>query len=233
MFISFEGPEGAGKSTQIERLASSLRSEGRAVRVVREPGSTALGEKIRAILLTPTAHSALETEAELSDRAEALLFAAARAQLVDEVVKPSLSRGETVLVDRFSDSTRAYQVSARGLPAEPVDRLIEFATGGLEPDLTFLLDLDVRIGLARKRGTGDRLERQDFEFHQRVRAAYCELARAYPNRIVALDANCPADELAARIRAIVSTRLSAVAARPTALAAESPNRQPQEGDSAL
>ena len=232
MFVSFEGPEGGGKTTQIEGLAAALRAEGRIVRLVREPGSTWLGEQIRKTLLTIPEDGA----ACMSHRAEALLFAAARAQLVDEVLRPALERGEVVLADRFSDSTRAYQIAGRGLPAAALGEVIEFATGGLEPDLTFLLDLDAEVGLARKDRRGDRLEREDLEFHRRVRAGYHDLARQHPARVIVLDATREPVELAALIRREVASRIgdSRTGSRPvpgTPLA-RAPERALQEGESA-
>lgn len=228
MFVTFEGPEGGGKSTQIERLAASLRAAGRTIRVVREPGSTWLGEQVRGVLLTVPDVGA----ARMSDRAEALLFAAARAQLVNEVIRPALDRGEIVLADRFSDSTRAYQVAGRGLPAAAIDQIITFATNGLEPNLTFLLDIDAAVGLARKDKRGDRLEREDLEFHQRVRLGYRALAERHPERVVVLDATRDPDHLAALIvryaREFLDDRESS--AKPGALV--SLECDPQEGDSA-
>jgi len=233
MFISFEGPEGAGKSTQVQRLAASLRADGRTVCIVREPGSTAIGERIRCLLLTPTVQFGQEPEADVTDRAEVLLFLAARAQLVDEVVKPALERGDVVLADRFSDSTRAYQISGRGLPGEQINQIIGFATDGLEPDLTFLLDLDATAGLSRKGGSGDRLERQDLAFHERVRTAYRDLQRQNAQRMTLIDALRPPEEIAARIRAIVGARLLDPGLRDIPVATESSSRLAQEGDSGL
>ena len=200
MFISFEGPEGGGKTTQSRRLAESLQSEGYTVVPVYEPGGTAIGDAIRALLLA--------TDQAPNARAEALMFAAARAQLVDEVVQPSLSAGAIVISDRFSDSTIAYQVGGRRLPKDAVDVLIAFATAGLKPDLTFLLDVEIAEGFARKRQTTpDRLEQADRAFHERVRAAYLELARTEPQRIVRLDATRPVQELAETILAVVLARI--------------------------
>lgn len=208
MFITFEGPEGAGKSTQVQLLAKALRAEGHAVLVTHEPGGTPVGEAIRKLLLAPD-----ETGGP-GPAAEALLFAAARAQLVDAVIRPALAQGQIVLCDRFSDSTLAYQVGGRGLPGDAVARLIAFATGGVKPDLTFLLDLAAAIGLARKRSAPvDRLEQEQLAFHERVRSAYLALARQEPGRIVVLDAERPARELAASIREHVRARNSAVVHR--------------------
>lgn len=204
MFITFEGPEGAGKSTQLRLLADTFRSDGFDVVVSYEPGGTSLGDAIRKLLLAP------ESASPLTPRAEALLFAAARAQLVDEVVRPGLASGAIVLCDRFSDSTFAYQVSGRGLPADEVAQVVRFATGGLKPDLTFLLDLDVTAGLLRKRAAlVDRMEREEISFHERVRSGYLMLARREPDRIVLLDAQRPVGELAAEIRQRAFARLRA------------------------
>lgn len=202
MFITFEGPEGAGKSTQLRLLSDYLRAKGRDVVVTYEPGGTVVGDAIRKILLTP------DPRASPSPRAEVLLFAAARAQLVEDVIGPALARGAIVLCDRFSDSTLAYQVGGRGLPEGEVAEVVRFATGGLAPDLTFLLDLNVAMGLARKRATTvDRMEREEMSFHERVRAEYLALARREPQRIVILDASRPIDELAASIRQRVTQKL--------------------------
>lgn len=202
MFITFEGPEGAGKTTQSRLLAEALRAVGHDVVTTYEPGGTAAGEAIRRILLTP------EAGRPLAATTEALLFNAARAQLVEEVIRPALARGAIVLCDRFSDSTLAYQVGGRGLPAAAVSAVIDFATTGLQPDLTILLDLDVAAGLTRKRGGPvDRLEREEAVFHQRVRAAYRAIAQQEPGRVVLLDAARSVEDLAAEIRQIVSARL--------------------------
>ncbi|HVB97377.1 MAG TPA: dTMP kinase [Chloroflexota bacterium] len=201
MFISFEGPEGGGKTTQSRRLAESLRSEGYVVVPVYEPGGTPIGDAIRALLLSPD-HAP-------NARTEALLFAAARAQLVDEVLGPALSKGAIVISDRFSDSTIAYQVGGRGLPRDAVDALIEFATAGVKPDLTFLLDVAVATGFARKRQTApDRMEQADRSFHERVRDTYLALANAEPNRIVRLNATQSVAELTETILTLVHAKLS-------------------------
>lgn len=202
MFITFEGPEGAGKTTQVRLLAEALRESGRKALVTFEPGGTPLGDALRSLLLTP------DPARPVTPSAEVLLFAAARAQLVDEVIKPALERGEIVVCDRFADSTWAYQVSGRGLPADAVAWLGSFATAGIRPDLTFLLDLDVSTGLARKRGGPvDRLEREEQAFHERVRAGYLALAEREDGRFVVLDATRAARDIAAVIRARVLGQL--------------------------
>ena len=144
LFITFEGPEGSGKTTQIGLLAAALTACGQSVVTTREPGGTRIGDAVRSVLLNAQ-------HTEMSERAEALLFNAARAQLVDQVIKPALVRGETVLCDRYGDSTLAYQGYGHGQPLDPLRQLITYATRGLTPDLTIYLDLDVRKGLARKR----------------------------------------------------------------------------------
>lgn len=197
VFITFEGIEGCGKSTQLALLASRLTAGGVPVRMLREPGGTAVGEAIREILLDPL-HAGLE------DRAELLLYEASRAELVAEVIEPALVAGEVVLCDRFSDSTTAYQGYARGLPHEDVEQLNAFATGDVTPDLTVVLDLDPGTGLERATGSGaDRLESESAEFHQRVRAGFLAIARAEPERVVVLEATGSREEIAERVWDVV------------------------------
>jgi dTMP kinase len=174
LYIALEGPEGAGKTTQLRRLAARLRSLGLQVVETREPGGTAVGEAVRALLLDPRGH--------LSAEAEMLLFAAARAQLVREVVRPALDRGQVVLSDRSVYASLAYQGFGRGLDVEVVRRVNEVATAGLLPDLVVLLDLPVEEGLRRDaEGPGaraaDRIEGEDVEFHRRVREGFLRLSR--------------------------------------------------------
>ena len=205
--IAFEGVEGSGKSTQLELLRRVLEgrggpgdrrggppvSQGREVVVTREPGGTPAGERVRSVLLDP--------EVELHPRAEALLFAAARAELVEAVIRPALERGAVVLCDRYLDSSLAYQGAARGLGQGPVEEVNRFATGGLLPDLVVLLDLDPASGLRRRAGQLDRIEAQDLGFHQRVRQAFRDLAAADPDRFAVVDAAASVPEVAVRVQA--------------------------------
>ena len=199
--IAFEGVEGAGKSTQLELLRAALEGRSREVVVTREPGGTPAGERVRAVVLDP--------EVELHPRAEALLFAAARAELVEEVIRPALERGAVVLCDRYLDSSLAYQGGARGLGVGPVIEVNRFATGGVVPDLVVLLDLDPAAGLARRAGDRDRIEAQELDFHRRVRSAFRDLAAADPARFCVVDAAAPVAEVAARVQAAVLSLLEA------------------------
>lgn len=202
MFVTFEGPEGSGKTTQVRILGAKLRSLGLAVVTTFEPGGTGVGDEIRRLVLTPRAGEVV------SARSEALLFAAARAQLVHDVIRPALDKGAAVLCDRFSDSTFAYQVGGRGLPLSGVQTIVDFATEGLKPNLSFLLDLSVTDGFSRKGGQDiDRLEREEIAFHERVRDYYARLAKNEPNRIVQIDATLPVDEVARRVYQCTYERL--------------------------
>lgn len=184
VLITFEGPDGGGKTTQIGLLAEHLRRRGYVVRCTREPGGTALGDKIRGLLLDPA-------NRELAPRTEALLYMAARAQHVAEVIAPALSGGEIVLSDRYADSTFVYQGAARHLSREDLAAINQFATGGVAPDLTILLDgeaadLDGRLA---GRGGADRIEREAGAFHASVRQGFRELAAAEPERVKRVDAS--------------------------------------------
>jgi dTMP kinase len=194
VFIVFEGGEGAGKSTQVKRLADLLRAHGRRVVVTREPGATDIGARIRDMLL--------EGEADMvTPRAEALLYAADRAHHVAALVRPALARGDVVISDRYVDSSLAYQGAGRTLPVDEVTWLSSWATGGLKPDLIVLLDVEPHVGLARvgARGDADRLENESDAFHERVRYAFLDLASADPNRYLVLDANRSPEAIAAAV----------------------------------
>lgn len=207
-FITFEGPEGGGKSTQTHRLAAALAEQGHTVWTTREPGGTELGEQIRPVLLG-TRHN------RPTPWTEALLFTAARAQLVAEVIRPRMQRGELVICDRFSDSTLAYQGYGRGLDLEALRRLQAEATDGLVPDLTILLDLPVEAGLARiPRTAQDRLDRETIAFHERVHAGYQQMAAAEPRRWVEVGAAGPPDDVAATILKATTTALDRAGIRP-------------------
>ena len=199
--ITFEGGEGAGKSTQIRLLEQLLTAAGHKVLILREPGSSPLSEAIRTILLDAK-------NTDLADRAELLLYEAARAQLTEEVIKPALEAGQMVLCDRFYDSTTAYQGYARGLDTDQIDYLNAYATQNITPNLTFVLDLDPSLGLARaaKTGTPDRLESEAHAFHLKVREGFLRIAEREPDRVKVLDATLPTDELAHRIRALLAEK---------------------------
>lgn len=190
MFVTFEGLDGSGKTTQADLLRARLEADGEEVVMTREPGGTELGERIRDLVL----HGG-----HVAPWAEALLYAAARAQHVDEVIKPALDRGASVVCDRFVDSSVAYQGVARGLGLERVLDLNLAAVGGLEPDRTFLLLLDPADLPDRLRRVHDRLEREDRAFHARADEGYRALAERFPERIVILDATRPAHELAEEV----------------------------------
>jgi dTMP kinase len=192
-FITFEGIEGCGKTTQLGLLREWMEGEGLPVRATREPGGTALGGDLRHVLLAPR-------EEEVSPLAELFLYEADRAQHVAQVIRPALGAGENVLCDRFFDSTTAYQAFGRGLPEDWVQELNRRATGGLIPDLTFLLETPTEEGLRRARGGegGDRLEGESLEFHNRVREGFIEIARREPERFRLIPAGS-IDEVHARV----------------------------------
>ncbi len=202
-FITFEGPEGGGKSTQIQRLASRLHEIGHQVAVTREPGGTEPGERIRTLLLDPAVdHLRAETEA--------FLVLAARSEHVARLIRPELDAGVTVLCDRYSDATRAYQGYGGGLELGLLDRMIETATGGLAPDLTLLFDLPVEDGLARRRDNDDEWTRFDaasLAFHRRVREGYLEMASREPERWVVIDASAHENEVESAVWKAVSPQL--------------------------
>jgi dTMP kinase len=204
LFVTFEGGEGAGKSTQMARLEARLRAQGLDLLATREPGGTSLGEGIRALLLDPARRADAMTEA--------LLMVAARAELVATVLRPALARDAIVLCDRYGDSTLAYQGGGRGLDLAMLASWNRAATGNLVPDLTLLFDVAPEIGLARRAGADEapnRLDREPAEFHARVRAAYLRLAAAEPGRFVVLDATLAPDLLAERVAREVESRWAA------------------------
>jgi dTMP kinase len=201
LFLAFEGVEGAGKSTQVERLAEHLRGLGRTVVVAREPGSTPLGERIRSLVLD-------ENELGVPARSELFLMLAARAAFVDRVVAPGLARGEVVIADRFELSTLAYQGAGRGLPVEEIRRSNGFATSGIAPHATVLLELEPEEGARRQLAAAkrrDRMEREDPEFHRRVAAGYHELAASVAG-VCRVDARGSVDEVGARVLQTLSSR---------------------------
>jgi dTMP kinase len=207
LFLTFEGMDGSGKTTQMRRLAERLRAGGRTVLETAEPGGTAIGRKVRHILLDAGSQ-------ELSPTAELLLYFASRAQNVDEAILPALERGEIVLADRFTDSTLAYQGCGRGLGAETVLALDRIACRGLKPDLTLLVDIDVETSLARARARNaagasreTRMDEQSLEFHRKVYEAYQALAAREPQRIRPVDGTKPMDEVEQEIWEVVSTRV--------------------------
>lgn len=205
LFITFEGGEGCGKSTQIAALQQRLEAEGRSAVRTREPGGTPLGESVRQLLQHDAAGQGMSPEAEL------LLFAASRAQHVREFIAPSLAEGQIVLCDRFLDSTTVYQGVARAIDAQKVEAINRFAVGATMPELTFLIDLPPEIGLERVRvrsgGQLDRMEQETMDFFQAVRQGYLELAAKAPQRFIILDGSLGIEELTAEIWAVVSTRL--------------------------
>ena len=209
LFIAFEGGEGAGKSTQAKLLAEWVRGFRDDVVVTFEPGATKAGAAVRKLLLSP-AHR------ELSSRAEAMLYAADRADHVDNVVRPALERGAVVITDRFMDSSLAYQGGGRDLPLAELRRLSLWATCGIRPDLTILLDLDPAVGLARAGSAPDRMEAESLEFHERVRTVFRELAHQGRSHYVVIDASKPPEEVAEQVRVAVERRLGAVLVPPPA-----------------
>jgi dTMP kinase len=202
MFITLEGPEGSGKTSQLPKLADYLRQSGHDVLTTREPGGTSISEQIRTVL-----HN-LENK-EMNPRTEILLFQASRAQLVEQVIRPHLSKGGIVISDRYADSTLAYQGFGHQVDIESLRVLVSFATGGLKPDLTILLDVDVEIGLRRKelKGEWNRLDAYNLDFHQRVREGYYQLVRDEPGRWEVIDASQPPNQVQNEIRRVVTSKL--------------------------
>ena len=205
-FITLEGPDGCGKSTQAKRLAEWLKVAGHRVLLTREPGGTAIGDQIRRVLMS------LDNR-RMAPRTEFLLFTSSRAQLVHEVIRPHLEGGGLVVSDRFYDSSFAYQGHGHGLDLETLQRITAFATDGLKPDLTLLLDIPVNVGLARRKdgGNWNRLDDYDLDFHERVRQGYLSLARNEPDRWTVIDADQSADSVEMEVRKVVEARLSQAA----------------------
>ena len=205
MFITFEGPEGSGKTTQIRLLADWLARQGRGVVTTREPGGTRIGNGVRALLLDIN-------HTEMTARTETLLFNAARAQIVHEVIRPALESGKIVLCDRFFDSTLAYQGYGYGQNRTELERIIRYATDGLTPDLTIYLDVQPEVGLARKQAGStqewNRLDARTVAFHRAVQAGYAELIRAEPARWSVIQSDLPAEAVHREIVALVACRLS-------------------------
>jgi len=207
LFITFEGPDGSGKTTQIQLLYQYLRERGYPVYLTREPGGTSIGDQIRAVL-----HDV--GNAEMRPEAEILLYSASRAQLVGQVIRPRLAAGEVVLCDRYAESTLAYQGHGRQLDLPMLRAITAFATGGLRPDLIVYLDLPVEEGLRRRlvayRTNGaewNRMDQEEAAFHRRVRAGYLEMAAAEPDRWLVVDAAQPVDVIQGLIREAVLARL--------------------------
>ncbi|WP_371229384.1 dTMP kinase [Pseudomonas sp. QE6] len=202
LFITLEGPEGAGKSTNREYLAERLRERGIEVQLTREPGGTPLAERIRELLLAPS-------DEKMAVDTELLLVFAARAQHIAEVIRPALARGAVVLCDRFTDATYAYQGGGRGLPVERIAQLESFVQGGLRPDLTLVFDLPVEIGLSRAaaRGRLDRFEQEGRAFFEAVRSTYLVRAQAEPARYRIVDAAQPLAEVQRNLDALLPTLL--------------------------
>ncbi len=195
LFITFEGPDGCGKTTQMNLLAQYFEKKGKRVVLTREPGGKGLGEKVREILLN--------YDGEVSDRCESFLFLADRAQNIDIIVKPAVKQGEIVLCDRHIDSTVAYQGYGRGLDINEINMLNNLATGGKKPDLTLVFDVDVETSMKRVGKEKDRMESAGIEFHNRVRNGYLELATQEPDRIKVLDATKTIEEIHEKVIEII------------------------------
>lgn len=204
LFITFEGPDGSGKTTQAHLLVEDLRGRGYPVIYAREPGGTEISEQIRRVILSPR-NKAMRRETEV------LLFSAARAQIVAELIRPALAAGKVVVCDRYADSTMAYQGYGLGLDLDALRAITRFATGGLVPALTFYVDVPAQVGLARRhRGETNRLDQKNLEYHTRVREGYLALARAEPQRFVVVDGTRAIDQVHQEIRARMVRELNTV-----------------------
>jgi dTMP kinase len=207
MFITLEGPDGSGKSMQIPLLADFIRQQGYEVLTTREPGGTSIGDQIRSVIMELGNTS-------MHPRTEILLFCAARAQIVEEVLRPALARGVVVISDRYADSTLAYQGYGHGVDLEELRRLLAFTTGGLKPDLTLLIDVDAEIGLKRRQNCGgewNRLDAYAVSFHRRVREGYHQLAQAEPDRWQTIDGSQTPEMVQSNLRRVVAEKLSSSA----------------------
>jgi dTMP kinase len=206
-FIVFEGGEGSGKTTQLQRIYHWLQHQThldcRSIAITREPGGTTLGQNLRHLLLD------VNSTESISDRAELLLYAADRAQHVNTFLKPHLEQGTLILCDRFTDSTIAYQGYGRGLDFNLIDQLNQIATAGLQSDLTLWFDIDAATGLARtqKRGASDRMEQATLEFHQRVHQGFTQLAKDHRDRIVSIDGSLNVDQVTQQVQQILTQQL--------------------------
>lgn len=202
MFITLEGPDGSGKTSQLPGLAEALRKHGYELITTREPGGTSIGDQIRKVLFD------LDNKG-MNPRSEILLFQASRAQLVEEVIRPALASGRIVLCDRYADSTLAYQGYGHGVDLAALREIVAFATSRLKPDLTVYLDVPVEEGLQRRTKGGDwnRLDDYDLDFHRRVRAGYAELIAAEPDRWVVVNAAQPAEQVANDLKEVVLSRI--------------------------
>lgn len=192
-FITFEGSEGSGKSTQIELAQQYLESKGKDVLFLREPGGVKISENIRNILLDPKTK-------DMTDECETLLYMAARAQLVGEIIVPALNSGKVILCDRFLDSTVAYQGYGNGVDIEKIKNIGKFVTQGFTPDLTFLFDLNVEEGFARINRSKDRIEQRGIDYHSRVRNGYLEIAKSEPSRVKLIDARKSKEEIQSMVQ---------------------------------
>ena len=202
MFITFEGPDGSGKTTQARMLAEHLESRGYPVLCTREPGGTEISEQVRQVILS-THNKSMRNETEV------LLYSAARAQIVAELIRPALAQGKLVICDRYYDSTFAYQGYGLGVDLNLLRAITQFATGGLVPDLTFYVDVPVELGLARRhRGETNRLDLKNVEYHTRVRNGYLELVKAEPTRFIVIDGSGSVEQVQEQIRARMMTELA-------------------------
>lgn len=205
MFITLEGPDGSGKTSQVAPLIEYLQQQGLPLLALREPGGTPISEQVRQVIMTLK-------NTGMNPRTEILLFLAARAQLVAEVIKPALAEGKMILCDRYADSTLAYQGYGHGVDLDILRNLLDFTTGRLYPDLTLLLDIETEAGLRRKRSAGgewNRLDAYDVAFHQRVRKGYLELAASEPSRWVIIDASQPPEVVQSAMRQAILARIHA------------------------